>query len=224
MSAILITHDEARDIVQRRAPDAVDAQSIEWDLLRQYNPTSGNEERRIKYDKLPASIRGRIDSAIVLRDKLNAQFTEADKWLRRHFPEYARPLVCKLQAQKTGTRAAVEPVMIDLAILEAKLIEEFGPAKDVAPSVGMPQRKGRAGPPEKYDWEEGKLYVMRELEQNGDPTQTENQKERWRTQTDVANKLRDHLEKVTGTRPDLTRARRKVKIWIEEFQRVIARN
>jgi hypothetical protein len=100
--------------VQRYRPDAVDPDAIEWDLLSLYKPTSRNPALLGKYNGLPSALReGRVDRTVILHDKLDEQLRQADVWLRKHFTEYAQP--------------SSWPVMLDRAILIAKLTEEYGP-------------------------------------------------------------------------------------------------
>jgi len=79
----------------------------------------------------------------------------------------------------------------------------------------------RAGAPEEHDWEEGKLFVMQELKTRGNPIDKNNQTKGWRTISDVAKLLIDHLEELSkdGVGPDMSTARGKVSDWIEEFER-----
>jgi len=79
----------------------------------------------------------------------------------------------------------------------------------------------RAGAPEEHDWEEGKLFVMQELKTRGNPLDKNNQTKGWRTISDVAKLLIDHLEELSkdGVGPDMSTARGKVSDWIEEFER-----
>jgi hypothetical protein len=80
----------------------------------------------------------------------------------------------------------------------------------------------RAGAPEEHDWEEGKLFVMQELKTRGNPLDKNNQTKGWKTITDVAKLVIDHLVKLSKEEgyegPDLSTARGRVADWIEEFK------
>jgi hypothetical protein len=79
----------------------------------------------------------------------------------------------------------------------------------------------RAGAPEQHDWEEGKLFVMQEFKTRGNPLDKNNQTEGWKSISDVARLLIDHLEKLSkdGIGPEMSTARGKVSGWIKEFER-----
>jgi hypothetical protein len=59
------------------------------------------------------------------------------------------------------------------------------PSKKPTPAPKKKRRKAkqpsRAGRPEKWDWEEGRLFVRRELERKGSPRKKENQIEGWKS-------------------------------------------
>ena len=82
-------------------------------------------------------------------------------------------------------------------------------------------KPSRAGAPEQHDWEEGELFVKQELNRRGNPLDKNNQTEGWKTITDVAKLVRDHLGELSkdGVRPDMSTTRGKVSDWIEEFER-----
>ena len=79
----------------------------------------------------------------------------------------------------------------------------------------------RAGAPEQHDWEEGKLFVMQELKTRGNPLDKNNQIKGWKTISDVAKLVRNHLgdHSKDGVRPDMSTTRGKVSDWIKEFER-----
>jgi len=99
------------------------------------------------------------------------------------------------------------------------------PTEERKPTPKKKRRKAklarRAGAPEQHDWEEGKLFVMQELETRGNPLDKNNQIKGWKTISDVAKLVRDHLGKLSkdGVRPDMSTTRGKVPAWIEEFER-----
>jgi hypothetical protein len=61
---------------------------------------------------------------------------------------------------------------------------------------------------------------MRELERRGNPRKKENQIKGWKSETDIAKLLIEHFAKLSkdGNCPDLSTARRKVAVWIDEFE------
>jgi len=78
----------------------------------------------------------------------------------------------------------------------------------------------RAGAPEEHDWEEARLFVMQELKARGNPLDKNNQTKGWRTISDVAKLLIDHLENFSGgVGPNMSTARGYASRWIKEFER-----
>ena len=99
------------------------------------------------------------------------------------------------------------------------------PSKERKPAPKKKRRKAkqasRSGAPEQHDWEEGKLFVMQELKSRGSPLDKNNQTKGWKTISDVARLVIDHLEKLSddGVGPDMSTTRGKVSDWIKEFER-----
>ncbi|HMF06891.1 MAG TPA: hypothetical protein VKE72_07755 [Methylocella sp.] len=99
------------------------------------------------------------------------------------------------------------------------------PCKERKPAPKKKRRKAkqasRSGAPEQHDWEEGKLFVMQELKSRGSPLDKNNQTKGWKTISDVARLVIDHLEKLSddGVGPDMSTTRGKVSDWIKEFER-----
>jgi hypothetical protein len=91
-----------------------------------------------------------------------------------------------------------------------------------SPAPSPVHRKTGAGHPDEYDWDEGKQFVMQELERRGDPTRPENRTKDWRSKTDIARKLIDHLTRFgdDDAGPDLSTARGRVRGWLDEFQQL----
>jgi hypothetical protein len=87
------------------------------------------------------------------------------------------------------------------------------------------ERKGSAragaGHPEEFDWIEAEQYAMVLLKARGDPTNRLNQVEGWRSKTDFANAVLDHLQKrasINGEEvPSLNTVRNKVPAWLKKF-------
>lgn len=83
------------------------------------------------------------------------------------------------------------------------------------------QRKKKASPnkpggrPNEHDWEEAGLFALKLLSERGDPTIERNQVEGWKSKTDLANAVLEHLK----SSPDLSTVRRKVPVWLAEFQK-----
>jgi hypothetical protein len=99
------------------------------------------------------------------------------------------------------------------------------PGKERKPTPKKQHRKAkqasRAGAPEQHDWDEGEQFVMRELKTRGNPLDKNNQTKGWKTISDVARLVIDHLEEYSedGVGPDLSTTRSKVSDWIEKFER-----
>jgi hypothetical protein len=77
----------------------------------------------------------------------------------------------------------------------------------------------KTGRVEKYDWEEGELYLRKLLEQNGDFKDPLNRREGWRSQNDAVSLVIEHLAKISkddGPSPSAVKA--KVREWLEEFR------
>ncbi|MCK1447235.1 hypothetical protein IVB34_40120 [Bradyrhizobium sp. 2] len=80
----------------------------------------------------------------------------------------------------------------------------------------------RVGPPEKYDWEEAKLFMLRELEARGDFLDPQNNVPGWKSQNNLVDLIIEHLEK----RPDVgddngpspSAVKNKVKGWLKEWR------
>ncbi|MFZ2081641.1 MAG: hypothetical protein WAV38_34330, partial [Xanthobacteraceae bacterium] len=70
-------------------------------------------------------------------------------------------------------------------------------------------RTSRAGRPDDHDWIEGKQYLMKELESRGSPRDPKNHVKGWRSDSDAAKLMCDHLEDLDGKAPDRSTARKK---------------
>jgi hypothetical protein len=87
--------------------------------------------------------------------------------------------------------------------------------------INSPKKSGGAkrGRAEKYDWEEGKLYLHKLLEQNGDFKDAANKVEGWRSQNDAVSLLIEHLAKISkNDGPSPSGVKAKVREWLEEFR------
>jgi hypothetical protein len=95
------------------------------------------------------------------------------------------------------------------------------PSKERKPSPkkksGKAKQPSRAGRPEEWDWEEGRLFARRELERKGSPRRKENQIDGWKSVSDLTRLVVDHLSK-NGEGPDFNAAWKKVNAWIKEFE------
>jgi hypothetical protein len=56
--------------------------------------------------------------------------------------------------------------------------------------------KSSAGAPPRHDWEEGQLYLEKLWAQNGDPKLPMNGVDGWRSDTDIAKAVQDHMAKL----------------------------
>jgi hypothetical protein len=77
----------------------------------------------------------------------------------------------------------------------------------------------KTGRVEKYDWEEGKLYLHKLLEENGDFKDPLNRRKGWQSQNDAVSLVIEHLAKISnddGPSPSAVKA--KVRDWLEEFR------
>jgi len=97
------------------------------------------------------------------------------------------------------------------------------PNKEPTP-ISAPKKKrrkvkqpSRAGRPEKWDWEEGRLFARRELDNNGSPRKKENQIEGWKSVSDLTKLVVDHLSN-NGEGPDFNATWKKVNVWIKKFE------
>jgi hypothetical protein len=81
-------------------------------------------------------------------------------------------------------------------------------AKTVRPAE--PARKSRAGRKPKYDWVEAELFVSQRWEQWGDPCDDQNQRDGWRSDSDIAKHVLEHLAKLAPDTepPDLSTVRK----------------
>ena len=81
------------------------------------------------------------------------------------------------------------------------------------------RQSSRAGAREKWDWDEGRLFAMRVLEQKGNPRDKNNQTEKWKSDADLARLVADHLAALSkdGSAPDERTVRAKASVWIDEF-------
>jgi hypothetical protein len=78
----------------------------------------------------------------------------------------------------------------------------------------------RAGRPQEYDWEEGKLYARDLFEKNGDFKLAENRTRGWNSQNDLVTRVIEHLEKFSenGDGPSVSSAKSKVRDWLKEWR------
>ena len=112
---------------------------------------------------------------------------------------------------------------IDVEHWEAAL--PTAPTKERKPVPKKKRRKAkqasRSGAPEQHDWEEGELFAKRELKTRGNPLDKKNQTNGWKSISDVARLVIDHLEELSedGVGPDMSTTRGKVSDWIKEFER-----
>jgi hypothetical protein len=82
--------------------------------------------------------------------------------------------------------------------------------------------RSNAGSPPQFDWEDAEMFVMKLLQEKGDPKKPENQGQAWRTNTDIAKAVLDYLQKrakVTREKvPDFNTVRNKVPGWLQKFR------
>ena len=84
------------------------------------------------------------------------------------------------------------------------------------PITKSPQRRG---PPQKYDWEDGKLFVFKELNDNGDFDDPENQSPGWRSQSDLIDRLLKYMgRKDEDEAPGRSTAQGYVSGWVTEWR------
>jgi hypothetical protein len=77
----------------------------------------------------------------------------------------------------------------------------------------------KTGRPEKYDWEEAKLYLQKLLEENGDFKDPLNRVEGWRSQNDAVSLVIEHLAKISNDDgPSASGVKAKICDWLEEFR------
>jgi hypothetical protein len=91
-----------------------------------------------------------------------------------------------------------------------------------APQVKPPAPHAEpGGRPEEHDWEEARLYALKLLSERGDPTNEADQVKGWKSKTDLAKAVLNHLK----TDPDLSTVRGKVPEWLAEFHKAqVAQN
>jgi len=103
------------------------------------------------------------------------------------------------------------------------------PNKEPTP-ISAPKKKRRkakqpssAGAPEQHDWEEGRLFAMQELKTRGNPLDKNNQIKGWKTISDLATLVRNHLKDLSKDKgyagPDMSTTRGKASDFIKEFER-----
>ena len=97
----------------------------------------------------------------------------------------------------------------NVASFVSTLVAEF-------PITKSPQRRG---PPQKYDWEDGKLFVFKELNDNGDFDDPENQSPGWRSQNDLIDRLLKYMgRKDEDEAPGRSTAQGYVSGWVTEWR------
>jgi len=79
-------------------------------------------------------------------------------------------------------RAVVPRENLDAFLKPSAPLRKLAPKKKRRKAKQAP----RAGAPQRYDWEEGELFVMQELKTRGNPLDKNNQTEGWETISDVA--------------------------------------
>jgi hypothetical protein len=86
----------------------------------------------------------------------------------------------------------------------------------------MSSARAGAGRPEQNDWDDAGQCALELLKSRGDPTDPLNQRDGWRSKTDVAKAVLDYLEKrseKTGDAPpSLNRVRAKVPEWLKKYR------
>jgi hypothetical protein len=106
-------------------------------------------------------------------------------------------------------------------------LAEPSPAPRKEPTPKRKRRKAKqpsgAGAPEQHDWEEGEMFAMQELTAKGNPLDKKNQTKGWKTISDLATLVRDHLKVLSKDKdyagPDMSTTRGKASGWIKKFQR-----
>src|SRR5215471_1189138 len=117
-----------------------------------------------------------------------------------------------------------------IAVFERERGGRLSTPQRLSPKTPAPKKKrskakqaSRAGAPEQHDWEEGKLFVMQELKTRGNPLDKSDQTKGWKTISDVAKLVIDHLKKISKDKDyegsDPSTARGRVSGWIKEFVR-----
>jgi hypothetical protein len=75
-----------------------------------------------------------------------------------------------------------------------------------------------AGAPNKYDWDEGFLFMLKELKQRGDPLKPENVMPGWKSDADVGKAVAAHIRLKDGTEPDHNHCMRRIKPKLREWR------
>jgi hypothetical protein len=80
--------------------------------------------------------------------------------------------------------------------------------------------ESRAGRPEQFDWEEGKLFAFKLLEEKGDFKIPENRTKGWRSQNDLVERVIEHLAKYSDHEdgPSSSATISNVKDWLKEWR------
>jgi hypothetical protein len=84
-------------------------------------------------------------------------------------------------------------------------------------SSQTPEPRRRRGPPQKYDWEDGKLFVFRELDAYGDFDLPKNHLAHWRSQNDLIDRLLRYMGR-QGKEPGHSTAQGYVSEWVIEWR------
>lgn len=87
--------------------------------------------------------------------------------------------------------------------------------------IELAQRR-RAGAPEKYDWEEIKLFTYQQLDADGDFAREKDQVDGWRTAADLYRRIEDHLG--DDHCPGLAQLKKRVPPIVEGWRRMKAGN
>jgi hypothetical protein len=82
----------------------------------------------------------------------------------------------------------------------------------------------KAGRREEHEWVEAKQYLEKIWDERGDPANEQNQVEGWRSDTNVANAVLDHLGKHAKSSPDFGTVRNKIRPWLKDLRARVAFN
>ena len=95
-----------------------------------------------------------------------------------------------------------------------------GDAAVAAPDEGRngARTTGRRGDVQDYDWDEAKMYALKELNTNGDMEDPQHQVDGWRSQADLTRKIMTHLAKVDGKEPAFSTAKAYVSDFYKEWR------
>jgi hypothetical protein len=92
-------------------------------------------------ERVPRQMQKKLQRALLVREQLDRELFEADKWLRTHVENYDVVTVHSTNAQGFigGWEAGIEPILIDSDALQNALQREFGEGSDrplSAPDIG----------------------------------------------------------------------------------------